>query len=336
MARSLLLIISIILCLGSIMAQNDTIQEESFVSYLKRHSKDNPRISTSHYSYQDIGNTITEGCNTDYQKIKAIYKWICDSISYDTTFKINTADVCYQFRRGICQAINELYYKIATAVGLKVEFIDGIAKDKTGYIEKKGHSWLFAYTSEDRGIFMDPTWGLGYVEGKTFIRKKNCWTWFNVDPEWLIFSHYPRDITFQLIDRPMYKQEFLAMPPVSELCIEYGINAHSIYESLRKEGNTLPQLYSKGQGLIELIEIPLCKNLKVGNKYTFRVRIKSGCGLALNSNTSSIREQDWKDLGDGKYFLEYQVQNSTNISICVKDDSNDYWNVVVNYGIEEN
>ena len=314
----------------------DSVKEEKFASYYKLPSKSKPKISSSAYSfnYSEIAKTITEGCTSDYQKIKAIYQWICENISYDTSFKIRTADACYQARKGICQAYNELLYKIATAAGIKVEFVDGMSKDKTGYVEKKGHSWLFAYTSEDHGIFMDPTWGSGYVEGKTFFRRKNCFTWFNVDPEWLIFSHYPRDVSFQLLDRPMYQQEFMAMPPVSDLCMEYGLNAHDIYESIRKEGNTLPKLYSKGQGLIELIDIPLRKSLKVGESYTFRVKLLSNCDLALNNGSTSIRKQDWKDLGENTYFLKCQVQDGASLSISVKDESNEYWNIVVNYDIE--
>ena len=312
-------------------------QEENFASYYKLPSKSKPRISSStyNYNYSEIAKTITEGCTNDYQKIKAIYQWICENISYDTSFKIRTADACYQARKGICQAYNELLYKIASAAGIKVEFVDGMSKDKTGYIEKKGHSWLFAYTSEDRGIFMDPTWGAGYVEGNTFFRRKNCLTWFNVDPEWLIFSHYPRDITFQLIDRPMYQQEFMALPPVSDLCMEYGIHPHNIYESIRKEGNTLPKFYSKGQGLIELIDIPLRKNLKIGETYTFRVRIKPDCNLTLNNGAVSIRKQDWKDIDNGEYLLKHTVQEGESLSISVKEESNEYWNIVVNYGIEQ-
>ena len=116
--------------------------------------------------------------------------------------------------------------------------------------------------------------------------------------------------------------------------MEYGLNAHDIYESIRKEGNTLPKLYSKGQGLIELIDIPLRKSLKVGESYTFRVKLLSDCDLALNNGSTSIRKQDWKDLGGNAYFLKCQVQDGASLSISVKDSTNEYWNIVVNYDIE--
>lgn len=313
----------------------DDEQDETYTSYYKKPSSGKPRVSNSVISYKGIATKITEGCNTDYQRIKAIYQWLCDHIVYDTSFKIVTADECYSTGKGVCQAYNELFYQLAKGIGIKVEVIDGVSKDKKGNVENFGHSWLFAYTSEDHGIFMDPTWGAGYLDGNRFVRKRNCWTWFNVAPEWLILSHFPREKEYQLIDNPMNKEEFLSMSPVSDLCLEYGMNVHDIYKSIREEGNTLPQLYSKGEGLIDITDLPLRSSLKVGEQYTFRIRLKADCDLSLNNNTISIRKEDWKDEGDSIYSLHYMVRDVESLSIGVKDETNDYWNVVVNYSIEQ-
>ena len=313
----------------------DDEQDEVFASYYKKPASGKAHISNSQMSYKEIANTITDSRTTDYQRIKAIYEWICNHIVYDTSYKIKTADECYKTGKGVCQAYNELFYQIAKAVGINVEVIDGISKDKNGHIEKIGHSWLFAYTSEDHGIFMDPTWGAGYLEGNRFVRRKNCWTWFNVPPEWMILSHFPRENACQLIDPLMDKQEFLSMSPVTDLWLEYSMNVHDIYVSLREQGNTLPRLFSKGEGHMELLALPLCRSLKVGDLYTFRVKLKSDCDLSLNNNSISIRKQDWKDEGDSIYSLQYLVRDVESLSIGVKDDSNDYWNIVVDYSIDQ-
>ena len=313
----------------------DDEQDEVFASYYKIPASGKARVSISQLNYKEIANAITDGCSTDYQRIKTIYEWICNHIVYDTSYKVKTADECYTTGKGICQAYNELFYQIAKAVGVNVEVIDGLSKDKNGNIENTGHSWLFAYTSENHGIFMDPTWGAGYLEGNRFVRKKNCWTWFNVPPEWLIFSHFPRENAYQLIDPPMDKKEFLSMSPVTDLCLEYGINVHDAYVSLRVQGNTLPQLFSKGEGYVELLTLPLRCSLKVGELCTFRVKLKADCDLSLNNHGVSIRKQDWINEGDSVYSLQYLVRDVESLSIGVKDGSNDYWNVVVDYSIDQ-
>ena len=63
-------------------------------------------------------------------------------------------------------------------------------------------------------------------------------------------------------------------------------------------------------------------------------KLLSDCDLALNNGSTSIRKQDWKDLGDNAYFVKCQVQSAESLSISVKDPANEYWNIVVNYDIE--
>lgn len=310
-------------------------QDEEYESYYKKPASGKARVSNSQLSYKEIATAITDGCKTDYQRIKAIYEWICNHIAYDTSYKIKTADECYKTGKGVCQAYNELFYQIAKAAGVEVEVIDGLSKDKNGNIEKSGHSWLFAYTSENHGIFMDPTWGAGYLEGGRFVRRKNCWTWFNVPPEWMILSHFPRENACQLIEPQIDKEEFLSMSPVTDLCLEYGINVHDVFVSLREQGNTLPKLFSKGEELVELQSLPLCRSLKVGETYTFRIKMKSDGDLSLNNHGVSILKQDWTDEGDSVYSLQYMVRDIESLSLGVKGNSNDYWNIVVDYAVDQ-
>jgi transglutaminase-like putative cysteine protease len=61
------------------------------------------RLLEPQYDFRDLAKTITKGCKTDYQKIKAIYQWICNNIDYDTTYRIYTADSCIKARKGVCQ-----------------------------------------------------------------------------------------------------------------------------------------------------------------------------------------------------------------------------------------
>lgn len=122
-------------------------------------------------------------------KAKAIYQWLCNSIAYDTTYQIHDADRCWETKRGVCQAYCELFVHLAKQVGITAEIISGKSKSPDGKISDKDHAWIFVYTHGYDGIFIDPTWGAGYVQKGIFTASPND-TWFNVDPDWLIFTHF--------------------------------------------------------------------------------------------------------------------------------------------------
>ena len=164
----------------------------NITDYYKLPDDGNIHPVKSRYDYKPLAEEITAGCATNFERIKAIYAWITSHIEYDTSYKIRTADECLKKQKGVCQAYCELFYLLGKAVGIRVETIMGKAKDQTGFVNPNGHGWLFAYTSNDRGILMDPTWGAGSVDGDRFVPEENCWEWFNVAPEWMILSHFPQ------------------------------------------------------------------------------------------------------------------------------------------------
>ena len=80
-------------------------------------------VHDSHYDYSEVAKSITATCEDDYQKIRAIYKWICDNIAYDTSYSIYSADNCWDAKKGVCQAYCELFYQIAKAANVKAEIV---------------------------------------------------------------------------------------------------------------------------------------------------------------------------------------------------------------------
>ena len=292
-------------------------------------------VAESHYDYSELAKDITTGCEDDYQKIRAIYQWICDNIDYDTSYRIHRADSCFDAKKGVCQAYCELFYYMAKAVGVRTELISGKSKDHTGKIGTEGHVWLFAYTTDHRGVLLDPTWGVGSIDGKKFIRNKNYWAWFNVDPEWMILSHFPNDESYQLIDDPMTMDEFVNIMPVNSLWVEYGLNVHQIYRRVRKQILTMPLFYKGGEGLIEIVDIPMCDCLKVGESYTFRLKMKVDKEFALVQQNEFTAKRDWTDEGGGVYSIDFVPKRVGTLSISIKADSDDWWNTIVQYNVDD-
>lgn len=290
------------------------------------------QVSTTKYNWKKVAESIVSGNYSDYDRVKAIYLWICSNISYDLSKSIRTADECWDRKKGVCQAYCELFYRLAEAIGIKTEVILGKSKDSEGHIGDKGHSWIFAYTNGNKGILLDPTWGAGAVKNGYFERSENPLTWFHVSPEWMIFSHYPDEDTNQLLACPLSYCEFTRLPSFNELWIEYGLNAHETFASARSNNLTLPRFYNGGEGEIELLKFPKCTTLEIGKFYTFFVRMKSRRDFAIFNNKIFCKSDEWT-LTEHGYGIKFMPREEGTLSINLKKPYSDKWSTIIEYRI---
>lgn len=302
--------------------------------YKKPKAESSSMVSRSSLDYTNVATQITEGCQDNLQKIRAIYKWICRNIAFDTTRRIRTADVCIETGYGLCQAYCELFYQLARAVGVRVEVIYGMSKNADGEINPKGHSWLFAYTTEDRGILLDPTWGAGSVNNGFFSWSKDPWLWFNVDPDWFVLSHWTKDAADQLVERPMTEKEFRRASPVNELWMEYGLNIQELARQARAGTLKMPKFYSQGAGIFHALDIPFRSSLKIGEFYNFRIRVTPGQTFILDNNSARCPKEEWTQEDDSTYSIRFMPRDTSNVFIILHAASGNDWYEVLSYQTE--
>lgn len=142
---------------------------------------------------------------------RRIYDWLCDNVQYDTTKSIHDADTCWRTKKGVCRAYCDLFCHIA-GKRLNVEVVVGKCKMPDGSISDTMHAWLYVYTDGYEGIFIDPTWGAGGINGGRFVQGRSRDTWFDVDPAWMIFTHYPEDDNFKVLDVDVSEKQFKQLP----------------------------------------------------------------------------------------------------------------------------
>jgi len=229
-------------------------------------------ISDTKYDWSGLANSITSASKSDYEKAHDIYSWLTNNIAYDTSYSIHSADETYEQKRGVCQGYCELFCRLGEAVGLRSEIISGKSKDHDNKISDMGHAWIFAYTDGNSGILIDPTWGAGSVNNGTFTRNPGE-SWFNVRPEWLIYSHFPDEEPFQLISSPVSYDTFARLPYRDPALKAYGYDGASMLaDDLAGKSPALPKFYT---GMINKkaskIKVPLERDLRIGTPYEFYV-----------------------------------------------------------------
>jgi len=289
------------------------------------------QISETKYDYTELATYITEGCNTQTEQARNIYQWICRNIAYDTNYQVYTADECYDKKKGVCQAYCELFYRLGEPVGLKTTIIAGRSKNQHGQVEKTKHAWLLV-EADGKGILIDPTWGAGSIKDGQFVQNENDMSWFQIDPYWLIFTHYPDDNSYQFIENTIDWKTFTSLPVLYPSSTEYGWDGKKVLtEILSGKTLSLPKIYDQYSQYLSLTDIPMQKTLCPGHLYTFTVQKKKENEIVLIHDGEFIHESEWMQEGD-YYTLQYMPVSAGTVNLSIAKADKKY-NAVVGYQV---
>lgn len=287
------------------------------------------------YDYTPLAESIVAGCCSKYDKAKAIYRWLCENIAYDTTYTIYHADECYEQRRGVCNAYCELYYHLAKCVGIYSRIVNGKSKDIYGHIDSRGHAWIYTVV-DGRGMFLDATWGAGTVNNGKFTRNNYIWAWFDVNPKFMIFTHFPDNDSDQFLYPAISFDEFRSLPRAASEWVTLKLDIDHVYNLAMKRELRLPTFYS-GDDIapnLEILEMPLERSLRIGQSYTFRIRLSdSKYNIALINNSDFAELDTWHSLGGGIYAIDYTVRDTGGVRLGYKLGNGNEWSILLDYAV---
>ncbi len=259
---------------------------------------------------------IVAGASTDYEKARAIYDWEVKNILYDYTFKVKDGETAWIGHKGVCYAFCDIYVSLATACGLEAVTIGGVGRNGMKSDGKAIHNWVRVKT--ERGwIFVDPTWGScnshadrGSNGGKYAEYSRQAEMWFDIDPQWLIFTHFPNDPEEQHLETPLTEQQYMGLPYITPEAGFLGWDAGKMLRYfLNNPGVKGPQICAVPnamRGKLQLVEVPF--RLKAGQKYTIKVRSQLPLG------------DEWKPVGDtGVYAWTFTAQAGKSYPIYLFD-----------------
>ena len=187
--------------------------------------------------------SLTETLETDVERFRAIYIWVCTNISNDYAmftknmrkrrrfrndslklhewneeFKIDVFKQLIKRKRTICTGYAYLVKELADMANLNCEMVHGFGR--IGSIELEdlqtpNHSWNVIELN-GKWYFCDPTWASGAVDGDThhFFFSYND-AYFLTDPKLFAMTHFPLDSKwFLLEDSAPQFSEFVKRPVI--------------------------------------------------------------------------------------------------------------------------
>ncbi|MDB5197450.1 MAG: hypothetical protein JWP88_1821 [Flaviaesturariibacter sp.] len=180
-------------------------------------------------STETLSTYIAQNFSTDTARVRAIYVWVANNISYDVERLKQrekepkgppqpVADVL-QSRSAVCQGYADLFVALCKGVGINATVVSGYTK-KGGVVSPISHAWVAAEVDGAWWTF-DPTWGAGYVRDDRFVKAFNN-KFYKMHPFAILADHMPFDPMLQFLDHPLTNEEFInGRPPATKTVFNY-------------------------------------------------------------------------------------------------------------------
>ncbi|EAS19457.1 conserved hypothetical protein [Flavobacteria bacterium BBFL7] len=202
-----------------------------FIGFLSNAQSDfteiDNRVANIGLSHKDeLAKKITSGFNTDLEKVRAIFVWITDNISYDFELyeseklqkefyvsENNVIDMTLERKKAICSGYSILFKKLCDDIKIECKIINGYSKQwLDSFVSKKvsDHAWNVVKIDE-KWFLVDATWA-----SKNEYSKERDEFWFMTKPEHFVYSHFPENENWTLLKNGMTKEEFDLLPAITD------------------------------------------------------------------------------------------------------------------------
>ena len=183
----------------------------------------------------------------DFLKVKIVHDWVAENIDYDAESYFSGGSPESSWRATLtrhmafCQGYAELLQKLCQIAGVPCEVISGYGRGvgfaigQAENVRQTNHAWN-AVKVQEHWYLLDVTWDAGHVEGRSY-RKQYGTSYLFAEPRHFLYTHFPADTRWQLLDRPLSAEEFAALPLLEGRFFENGLRLSTTLRRLQPVGD---------------------------------------------------------------------------------------------------
>ncbi len=180
--------------------------------------------------------------------VRLFHDWITNNISYDVKAYMSGNHPSQDYERvlkyktAICSGYSNLFDKMCEMARLKSDRISGYSR---GYgfnlfdredMNRQKHSWN-AVQCDGQWYLLDLTWDAGFIENRKFVKKYTS-NYLFPEPYKFVYSHYPDEPMWQLLDRPISKDQFKDLPEMRKNFFTYDIELMTPIKKVNETGSS--------------------------------------------------------------------------------------------------
>ena len=207
---------TIFLLATSAVAQVPTMHGHEQKDYNKITKRSQTAPDNDSFSTYFLAKYLTEPANTELTKVRSLYVWMANNITYDMKGFMENELPDYRPKAvlnskiAVCEGYARLFNELCNEAGIRSEIIRGYSK---GYGYKEGdkfevtnHAWNAVYI-DSQWRFIDVTWAARKSNDSQMVRPFTN-QYFLTPPAEFIQNHLPEIPAWQLLTSPISKQEF--------------------------------------------------------------------------------------------------------------------------------
>ncbi|WP_180957888.1 transglutaminase domain-containing protein [Psychroflexus sp. MES1-P1E] len=173
-----------------------------------------------------LAEKITSEFTTDLEKVRALFVWITNNITYDfelleskklkQEFYISqdsVIDKTLERKKAICSGYSLFFKKLCNDLDIQGEVVNGYSKqwfDSSISKNVPDHAWN-AVKIDEKWFLIDTTWA-----SKNEDNTERDDFWFMTNPESFVYSHYPEDEKWTLLENGLTKEDFDQLPSITD------------------------------------------------------------------------------------------------------------------------
>jgi len=273
----------------------------------------------------ELAKKLTASYTTELERIRAIFRWITENISYRSKVRTGMRNVkskrypedeiednaplqplservaenVLRERVAVCDGYSRLFKTLCDYAGIRSEIVTGYARTGFGRVGdrfKSNHTWN-AVRIDSNWHLVDATWASGYFtyNSDEFIKHYNEY-YFLPSPADFIKDHFPEDIKWTLLTDPPTLKEFERSPLKGQGFVKFKIMSYKPVKGIidAEPGDSI---------LIEIETPDVDKNLVVSPTVSF-----DSSGYLIDSSLTVVQKPVSKVVGNTISYV-YPVQS---------------------------
>ena len=180
---------------------------------------------------ETLVNYLITPAKSEMEKARVLFTWVATHVHYDDdafnsgNITASTAEKVLLTKKAVCDGYSTLLYELCVEAGLEAEKVSGFAKGygytKDEEFKEPDHAWNIIKIENQWKLF-DSTWASGYgmnVNGKMVSVDEFDPYWFDLNPKEFIYTHFPEDPKWQLLQDTLTMEKFKALPYIPRLIL---------------------------------------------------------------------------------------------------------------------
>ena len=200
---------------------------QSIVSFIQNPQNDSLRLQNPELYLQALISLI-DSTKDEFEKVKMVYDAVAILLEYDTEGRANQNIGPQDWKnilvsgKSVCEGYSNLFRQICDLLKIPCEKVHGYARGlyKTSIDENTSpnHAWNIVKI-QDYWYFIDCTWGSGALNQNSVQHIYNT-DWLFVKSDHFIYTHFPADSNYQLIQKKVSLDEFKKTPRLDPVFFE--------------------------------------------------------------------------------------------------------------------